>query len=265
MKNRKISLIIVILLICLLFTGLILGSKNSKKIILDNDKDTGNKIDERFIIGHTFSDDRYISFTFSVPYYDGYLSEAFSNELISLDEFIGKLEYVSSLNDGGSKLYRYNSSNKIFGNDNFNVLVCNSIDVIKDTFVAKNMETLNGLCSVKINEIDGVSMEIKEGTLTRSGVVIIITDTSDRDNIYGEEYRLDRFIDGEWKMVDTIIDNYAFNSIGYKVTDNNKLEMKVNWEWLYGKLVNGKYRVVKDTSESGEGTRHYLTVEFDIK
>ena len=39
--------------------------------------------------------------------------------------------------------------------------------------------------------------------------------------------------------------------------------MKINWEWLYGKLVNGKYRVVKDTSEPGEGTRHYLTVEFD--
>lgn len=265
MKNKKIILIIVILLICLLFTGLILGNKDSEKTVLDNDKDNGNNIDEKFMYGHTFSDDRYISFTFSVPYYDGYLSEAFSNELISLDEFIGKLEYVSSLNDGGSKLYRYNSSNKIFGNDNFNVLVCNSFDGIKDTFVAKNIETLNGLCSIKINEIDGVSMNIKEGTLTRSGVVIIITDTSDRDNIYGEEYRLDRFIDGEWKMVDTIIDNYAFNSIGYKVNDNNQLEMKVNWEWLYGKLVNGKYRVVKDTSESGEGTRHYLTVEFDIK
>ena len=102
-------------------------------------------------------------------------------------------------------------------------------------------------------------MEIKEGTLTRSGVVIIITDTSDRDNIYGEEYRIDKYSDGKWEEVDVVVDgNYGWNSIGYHVDDNKELELDINWKWLYGSLDKGKYRIVKSVNNK------YFSVEFMI-
>lgn len=110
--------------------------------------------------GHTFDDGRYITFTFDVPYYDGYLSEAFLDDSIKLDDFINKLEFVSALNDGGSKLYMYNKVNEMFGDEDFYTLVCNSYAGIKDIFVAKNIDSLTDKCIIKIDDLDGVAMSI---------------------------------------------------------------------------------------------------------
>lgn len=259
MKNKLLG----ILLCGILILG-ITGCDDNSGSLSNDDNLNVNK--EKFRIGHTLSDGRVTHFTFDVPYNEGYLSEALMHDKISIDEFINKLEFASGMNDGGSKLYRYNSSKKTFGNNDFYVLVCNSYAGIKDIFVAKHIESLTGKCIIKINDLDGVSMTIKEGTLTKSGATIVITDVSSRDNIYGEEYRIDKLVDGEWIQLDVIFEgNYAWTSIGYTVGEDNKLELDVNWEWLYGKLEPGEYRVVKDTSESGEGTTHYITAEFEIK
>ena len=149
--------------------------------------------------------------------------------------------------------------------NDFYVMNCNSLDGIKDIFVAKHKENLMDKCSYKYNDLEGVSMSIKEGTLTNKGVTVIITDTSNRDNIYGTPYRIDKYIDGGYKKLDTIIEDYAWTMQGYSVDENKTLEFKVNWENLYGKLKKGKYRIVKDTSYAGEGTEHYITAEFEIK
>ena len=111
----------------------------------------------------------------------------------------------------------------------------------------------------------GVSIIIKEGTLTRTGATIIITDKSGRKNIYGSPYTIEKKENGVWKKLETIIDNYAFNLPAYYVDKNNKLEMDIDWEWLYGKLDDGEYRILKSTSTQGEEPSHYITVEFVIE
>lgn len=117
----------------------------------------------------------------------------------------------------------------------------------------------------ELAEAEGVSMVIKRGTLTRRGATVVITDVSGKDNIYGEEYRIDKKVDGEWKELDVVVEgNYAWNSIGYSVDEDNTLELKINWEWLYGKLEGGEYRIVKDTSVALENEKHYFSAEFRI-
>lgn len=231
------------------------------------DEDNSSLVsDESFAIGHTLDDGRVIHFTFDVPYNNGYLTDALRNDEMTVTDFINRLDFVSLSNDGGSKLYKYNSYNKVFGKDNFYVLMCNSYDNIKDIFVAKNTNTLSNKCIIKINDLDGVSMAIKSGTLTKEGATIVITDISSRKNIYGEPYRIDKFIDGNWQELEIIFEgNYGWTSIGYLVGGDNKLELEINWKWLYGELIPGKYRIVKDTSISGEGTTHYITAEFEIE
>lgn len=111
----------------------------------------------------------------------------------------------------------------------------------------------------ELNEIEGVSMVIKDGTLTRTGATIVITDISGRDNAYGSEYRIDKNSRGEWKELDVVVEGeYGWNSIGYLVGEDGKLELKVNWEWLYGKLKNGEYRIVKSINNK------YFSAEFRI-
>lgn len=222
--------------------------------------------EEKFMIGNTLDDGRVIHFAFDVPYGENGLSSALSDKDITIEEFIDKLDYISTLRDGGSNIYKYNRINKEFGTENFYVIECNSLDNIKDIYVAKYKKNLEDKCTIKIDDLDGVSMTIKDGTLTKTGVTVIIHDTSDRENIYGDEYRIDKKINNEWEELEIVFEgNYAWNSIGYTVGADNILEFDINWKTLYGKLDKGEYRIVKDTLEAGEGTSHYITVEFVIE
>lgn len=111
---------------------------------------------------------------------------------------------------------------------------------------------------IEMEELDNISMTIKEGTLTKTGATIIITDLNSTTNIYGEFFRIDKKIDGKWQELQPIIDNYGFNSIGYFVDENNNLELEHNWEWIYGKLETGEYQLIKEVNGK------YFNVKFKI-
>lgn len=110
-----------------------------------------------------------------------------------------------------------------------------------------------------VEKLDGISINIKENTLSMDGATIVITDLSNMNNTYGEWFRIDKKEKGNWKNLKPIIDNYAFNLIGYHVDSNNKLELEHDWHWLYGSLSKGKYRIVKEVNNK------YIAIEFDIK
>ena len=59
------------------------------------------KINEKFMNGTTLNDGRHVSFTFDVPYNDGYLSEALLYNEITIDEFVNKLKKRTILLDSG--------------------------------------------------------------------------------------------------------------------------------------------------------------------
>ncbi|MCH5167052.1 MAG: hypothetical protein J1F35_04080 [Erysipelotrichales bacterium] len=247
---------ILIILLCFLCLGL---TACGKKEVVEHQE-------EKFLFGTTLDDGRLINFAIDVPYNGNSLNDSLLNNEISVEDFVNKLEYTATYKDGGSTLYKYNKIDNEFGNEPFYVIVCNTLDRNRNIYVAKYKENLINICSTKIDDLEGVSMTIKEGTLTRSGATIIITDTTSRDNIYGSEFKLDKKENDRWQEMEIIFDgNYAWTSKGYMVDKNNKLEMNVDWEWLYGKLEDGKYRLVKKTSEPGEGTEHHITVEFEIK
>ena len=109
-----------------------------------------------------------------------------------------------------------------------------------------------------------MSMTIKEGTLTNKGVTVIIKDTGEEKETFGEGYRIDIYENNEWKQLEVIIEgNYGWNLIGYLVGENGIREMKVNWQWLYGELKTGHYRLVKSISPTPY-QYEYFYVEFDI-
>lgn len=122
----------------------------------------------------------------------------------------------------------------------------------------------------ELNEIDGVSMTIEKDTLTRTSATVVISDYGKETNIYGEFYRIDKKENGEWKEVKKAHTNYEFNKVEYFVDEDGKLEFKCDWEYLYGKLDKGEYRLVKsafpnlDRSITDDDIS-YFSVEFTIK
>jgi len=226
------------------------------------------EIIEDFYVGYTLDDGRYLTLSLDVPYQGTTLGEAIFNNQLTVDNFVSTLEYIESLKDGGSKIYKYNQSNisnRTYGKEDFFVITCDGKDGIRDIVIAKHKETLMNKCSKNYDDLENVSMKIKEGSLTKKGATIIITDKSNRKNIYGNAYKLEERVEGKWQDLKTIIDDFSWTLEGYSVDETNTLEFKVNWENLYGTLKEGEYRIVKDASYAGEGTTHYITAPFSIE
>ena len=118
--------------------------------------------------------------------------------------------------------------------------------------------------TISFNESQKMKLEIKKGTLTNTGATLVIKDLTGEYNIFGEDYRIDVYENGEWKPQEIIIkENFAWNAMGYS-TDEKGREYEINWETLYGKLKPGHYRIVKSIMPTIY-LYEYFSVEFDIK
>lgn len=120
-----------------------------------------------------------------------------------------------------------------------------------------------------VNNFDGVTMTIKEGTVSSSGLTVKFNNNSQNQCIYGEHYSLEQKIDSHWYQVPVVIKGeYGFNDIGYELTPGNERELAVDWKWLYGSLEKGEYRIVKDVVDfmgTGKNNPTYnLAAEFVI-
>lgn len=107
-----------------------------------------------------------------------------------------------------------------------------------------------------VTYVENVNISISN--ISPTGATITIKDTNNKPYTYGEWYVIEKQINDKWYKVDTIIDNYGFTSIGYTPNKNNELKIIIDWEWLYGKLTLGNYRILKKA-----GTKH-ISVEFSI-
>ena len=83
--------------------------------------------------------------------------------------------------------------------------------------------------------------------------------------IYGEAYTLQRQVDGEWQNAETVIDDYGFPMVGYNVHGGEKVSIYYNWEWLYGALKPGEYRMVWDVSRKESGAASAQTYREYIR
>lgn len=122
---------------------------------------------------------------------------------------------------------------------------CTNVKVVQDKESTYN-----------VTDIENVSISISNISLT--GATIIIKDTNKKPYTYGEWYKIEKQVNGKWYEIKPIIENYGFNSIGYLPDKNNEVKFVMNWEWLYGKLPLGSYRILKEVG------KQYIGVEFGI-
>ncbi len=80
--------------------------------------------------------------------------------------------------------------------------------------------------------LEKVSMKIKEGTLTKTGATIVITDKNESPYTYGTWYRIDKKVEGKWKACKPILADYGFTEIAMLVRKDGTLEIKEDWSLL---------------------------------
>lgn len=84
----------------------------------------------------------------------------------------------------------------------------------------------------------------------------------------GTDYHLIVLEDGTWKDVPTVIEEYGWNSLAYNFTEGQDTELACSWEWLYGRLSAGTYRLTKgfmDFRGAGDYDTAVYWVEFEIE
>lgn len=186
----------------------------------------------------------------------------------------------------------YNKLIKIFDSLNYKVKECEgpihyNINILENSYYFyghHNQLGFNNLCTSlegnnlneiirilnfvysdnEMNNIENVKIEIKEGTLSKTGATIIIEDTNKEHYMYGLHFRIDKKEENSWKTL-LAKENVIFNDIGYNISENNILELNQDWSLLYGELSEGKYRLVKSVcTNEGCSKKSYFSVEFEI-
>ncbi|WP_029425131.1 immunoglobulin-like domain-containing protein [Alkalibacillus haloalkaliphilus] len=113
-----------------------------------------------------------------------------------------------------------------------------------------------------VNTLDGVTMNVKEETLSSTGFTVTLENNSDKQYIYSEDFMLERKIDGQWYQVPLVPGaSYGFGEPAHELHSSDVSDWSVDWEWLYGSLDTGEYRIVKRITNYEE---NHLAAEFTI-
>ncbi len=116
---------------------------------------------------------------------------------------------------------------------------------------------------------DLVSMSVEEKSITNSKANLILVNHTDEIYIYGEPYSIEYKKDGIWYEI-VPINDMNFNMIAYILESKDSKKITVDWEYHYGKLAPGKYRVIKDVFRDLDrpiepSDKVYIGAEFEIK
>ena len=115
----------------------------------------------------------------------------------------------------------------------------------------------------------GVTMTLRDISNIGASIVIRREDEDAGTKVtYGDAYILQRQIDGEWQDAETIIEDYGFTMIGYTVSCGEEVSNYYKWDWLYGVLEPGEYRMVYDvfrkTEGAGSGQKYREYIRFQL-
>lgn len=111
----------------------------------------------------------------------------------------------------------------------------------------------------------GVSLTVKENTLTETGATLILKNDSDVDVQYGNPYEMEIKKDGEWHKINVELN---FTLPAFVLKSKETKEWEFSWEEGYGKLATGEYRIIKSIDiekEDGTFDTFYVSAEFTIE
>ena len=124
-----------------------------------------------------------------------------------------------------------------------------------------------------ITEIENVTVTIKDGTLNKNGMTVIVSDENGRGrNGYSQWYVIEKKNNESWQEQQRINNNNVIiDDIEYLVNSEGILELELNWDGIYEQLTEGVYRLVLSVNEyesintsDSKVNKSYISMEFSI-
>lgn len=92
----------------------------------------------------------------------------------------------------------------------------------------------------------GLSMSAENANSTGLTLVYSFSGEPPREQLSADiSYYIERKTEGGWELCETVIDDYGWCLTGFFISPDSETWDDVNWEWLYGELSPGVYRISK--------------------
>lgn len=106
------------------------------------------------------------------------------------------------------------------------------------------------------SEKDEIGLSFSLKNISSTGATLVFSQYDENalagELIYGDDFELEQLRDGEWESV-PVEGDYGFNDIAYTIAPGERTERELDWEWLYGELAPGEYRIGKSILYPGDG------------
>lgn len=113
----------------------------------------------------------------------------------------------------------------------------------------------------------GLSLNVEN--ISATGATILYNQYADKASgqlQYGEEYTIEKKENDKWVEVPVVVEgDYAFHLVAYSIKTGEIAKQDIDWEWLYGALEPGEYRIgktVNDFRATGDYDGYKLYVHF---
>ena len=87
-------------------------------------------------------------------------------------------------------------------------------------------------------KLENVKLEVVENSVTKTGLELIITDTSDLQYPWDNNYYLEKKVNESWEKVNPIKEDVS-EVVTYKVDENKQIKQVIDWTETYGTLESG--------------------------
>lgn len=116
------------------------------------------------------------------------------------------------------------------------------------------------------SEIDEIGLNLSLKGISATGATLVFNQYDQKAPTgslqFGDDFVLERCLDGKWQDVPAAVEgNYGFNAVAYSINPGGTTEKELDWEWLYGELAPGEYRISKGVDDfRGTGDFDQYTV-----
>ena len=104
---------------------------------------------------------------------------------------------------------------------------------------------------------------VKTVSSSATSARVKIRNDNSTEVIYGKAYQIQKLVNGSWENMKPIAENIMFPAVGISIFGNTTGHIDIDWTDYYGKLENGKYRIVKEYSVGG--VLYKIAAPFDLK
>ncbi|MDE6053922.1 MAG: hypothetical protein K2G55_09205 [Lachnospiraceae bacterium] len=119
-------------------------------------------------------------------------------------------------------------------------------------------------------DLDQIGLSFTLKNISSTGATLVFRnydiDAPTGELTYSDDFLLEMQKDDVWEEAPIVLEgNYGFNEPAYMIPTEGTSEQELNWEWLYGTLAPGTYRIKKsvlDFRKTGDFDKYTVCAQF---